>query len=102
MYTPGQRVDFFDLQTTGQAAVWKTCPPLNNDEVRLLLFTPEHRASPSTTVRWQDIESNVRWIIPGWTTPPNIPYVQEMKDAFIDKYNCSVIVVDWQTLSVVK
>lgn len=102
MYTPGQRVDFFDLQTTGQAPISTTCPPLNTDEVRLMLFTPKHRDSPSTMFRWQDIESNVRWIIPGWTAPPNTTDVQEMKDAFIDKYNCSVIVVDWQTLSVVK
>lgn len=102
IYTPGQRVDFFGLQTTGQTPLWKTCPPLNTDDVTLMLFTPKHRVSPSIIVRRQDIESNVRWIIPGWTTPVNSTYVQDMKNAFIDKYNCSVIVVDWQTLSLVK
>lgn len=101
-YTAGQREDFYNIAKTGTTLIFKTCPPLNKSDVKLMLFTPEHRNIPVPVVRKEDVENNVRWIFPGWTTPLNETFLVEMKNAFLDKYNGSVIMLNWLALSEVK
>lgn len=75
----------------------KTCGPIDPTKVRLLLYQPN--VTDPITIYQGDCSKfggMQKHIYHGWMSSYNTTqWMPKMKDAFITKYNCDVIVIDW-------
>ncbi|KAF5296938.1 hypothetical protein FQR65_LT10089 [Abscondita terminalis] len=74
-----------------------TCPNRIKTEVKFYLYNRAHRDSPlelnadKTDVK----DKKLIILIHGWLTSYNTSQIQDLKNAYLQKYDCNVLMVDW-------
>lgn len=70
---------------------------------RFLLFNRDHRETPivlsSSNLDQVLPEKEVIVLIPGWLTSYVTPFIKEMRDAYLARYDCNLIIIDWSQIA---
>lgn len=78
------------------------CEEVEEDDVNLLLFTRTNPEKPITLNSTNPIEispdKKVIIVIHGWISNPNT-FIPDMKDNYLERYDCNLIMVDWRKLA---
>ncbi|KAF5292520.1 hypothetical protein FQR65_LT01666 [Abscondita terminalis] len=79
-----------------------TCDPVNRSDINLLLYI-RNRDEPteldSVTVTTMSPNKKLIIIIHGWLSHSTSYGVQPLKDAYLQRYDCNVVIVNWDKLS---
>lgn len=68
-------------------------------DITYSIYTRNNPSTPTNLLSEIDYTKPIKFIVPGWLQRPKAEAYTLLKDAYLSKYDCVVVILDWSKYS---